>query len=82
MADEYEFTPAHPMRIAVFISGTGTNMVAIINAIQAGELDAEIELVVSSNEKAKGIAKAREEALGPMITKTRKPSIPLLSICF
>lgn len=55
------------MRIAVFISGTGTNMVAIINAIKAGELDAEIELVVSSNAKAKGIKRAQEEGLDTLV---------------
>ena len=41
------------MKIAVLISGTGTNMVAIINAINAGELDASIENVVSTNSHAK-----------------------------
>lgn len=51
------------MKIAVLISGTGTNMVAIINAINAGELDASIEYVVSSNSHAKGIAKAQEAGI-------------------
>lgn len=43
-----------PMKLAVFISGTGTNMVAIHNAIKDGALDATIELIVSSNDYAKG----------------------------
>ena len=51
------------MKIAVLISGTGTNMMAIINAINAGELDASIEYVVSSNSHAKGIAKAQEAGI-------------------
>lgn len=55
------------MKIAVFISGTGTNMVAIINAIEKGELDASIELVVSSNDHAKGIARAQEEGLETLV---------------
>ena len=67
MADRQAYTPASPMRIAVFISGTGTNMVAIINAIKAGELDARIELVVSSNTKAKGIKRAQEEGLDTLV---------------
>lgn len=58
---------AEKLKIAVFISGTGTNMVAIINAIAAGELDAEIELVVSSNTKAKGIAKAKDAGLETLV---------------
>lgn len=55
------------INIAVMISGTGTNMVAIINAIRAGELDAEIKLVVSSNGRAKGIQKARDEGLEVLV---------------
>lgn len=55
------------MKIAVLISGTGTNMVAIINAIIAGELDASIEYVVSSNSHAKGIAKAQEAGIDTVV---------------
>lgn len=60
-------TPEDPLRIAVFISGTGTNMVAIDNAIKVGDLDARIELVVSSNDHAKGIAYAEEEGLETLV---------------
>lgn len=67
MTESHDYKPASPLRIAVFISGTGTNMVAIINAIKAGELDAEIELVVSSNTKAKGIKRAQEEGLDTLV---------------
>lgn len=56
-----------PMRLAVFISGTGTNMVAIHNAIKNGELDATIELVVSSNDHAKGIQYAKDEGLDLLV---------------
>ena len=55
------------MKIAVLISGTGTNMMAIINAINAGELDASIEYVVSSNGHAKGIAKAQEAGIDTVV---------------
>lgn len=55
------------MKIAVFISGTGTNMVAIHNAIKEGALDATIELVVSSNDHAKGIDYARDEGLDVLV---------------
>lgn len=55
------------MKLAVFISGTGTNMVAIHNAIKEGELDATIELVVSSNDHAKGIEYARGEGLDVLV---------------
>lgn len=55
------------MKLAVFISGTGTNMVAIHNAIKAGELDAIIELIVSSNDHAKGIQYAQNEGLDLLV---------------
>lgn len=55
------------MKIAVLISGTGTNMVAIINAINNGELDASIEYVVSSNGHAKGIVKARAAGIDTVV---------------
>ena len=56
-----------PMKLAVFISGTGTNMVAIHNAIKASELDATIELIVSSNDHAKGIQYAQNEGLDLLV---------------
>lgn len=55
------------MNLAVFISGTGTNMVAIHKAIENGELDADIKLVVSSNDKAKGIEYARGEGFDVLV---------------
>lgn len=45
-------------RIAILISGTGSNMEAIIRATQAGSLNAEIAVVVSDNPDAPGLAKA------------------------
>ena len=56
-----------PKKLAVFISGTGTNMVAIHNAIKDGALDATIELIVSSNDYAKGIDYARNEGLDLLV---------------
>ncbi len=56
-----------PMKLAVFISGTGTNMVAIHNAIKDGALDATIELIISSNDYAKGIDYARNEGLDLLV---------------
>jgi len=38
--------------IAVFVSGRGTNLQSIIDAINSGKLDAEIKLVVSNRSKA------------------------------
>lgn len=45
---------------AIFISGSGTNLQAIIDAQRAGNLDANISLVVSSRPGAYGITRAQE----------------------
>ncbi|HEY2807612.1 MAG TPA: phosphoribosylglycinamide formyltransferase [Steroidobacteraceae bacterium] len=49
-----------PLRLAVLISGRGTNMTAIARACQAGAIDARVELVISDNAAAGGLASARE----------------------
>ena len=47
-----------PLKIGVLISGSGTNLQALIDAIKRGELDAEIVLVVSSRPSAAGLKRA------------------------
>ena len=46
------------MRIAVFLSGRGSNFLSIVNAIKNGKLNAEIVLVASNKAEAKGLEKA------------------------
>jgi formyltetrahydrofolate-dependent phosphoribosylglycinamide formyltransferase len=46
------------MRLIVLISGSGTNLQAIIDAIVGGHLDAEIALVVSNRKSAYGLQRA------------------------
>jgi phosphoribosylglycinamide formyltransferase 1 len=45
--------------LGVLISGTGTNLGAILDAIEAGTLNAEVRLVVSNNAGAGGLERAR-----------------------
>jgi phosphoribosylglycinamide formyltransferase-1 len=40
------------IKIAVLVSGRGTNLQAIINAIKKGRIDGEIKIVISDNPKA------------------------------
>lgn len=44
--------------LGVLVSGSGTNLQAILDAIAAGELDASVKLVVSSNPTAYGLERA------------------------
>jgi phosphoribosylglycinamide formyltransferase 1 len=46
--------------LAVLISGRGSNLQSIIDAIASGELDATIALVVSNRPEALGLKRARE----------------------
>ena len=50
------------LAIGVLLSGSGTNLQALIAAIEAGELDAQIKLVVASRPSAYGLKRA--EAAG------------------
>lgn len=47
-------------RIAVFASGSGTNFQAIIDAVQSGELQAEIAVLVCDKPSAFAIERARQ----------------------
>lgn len=48
------------LRLGVLISGGGTNLQAIIDASEIGELDAEVVVVISSHEEAYGLERARK----------------------
>jgi len=47
-------------KISIFISGSGTNLQVIIDAIKKGELNAEIVSVVSNNPDAYGLERAKK----------------------
>ena len=51
-----------PLDIGVLISGRGSNLQAILDAIAAGTLDARVRLVISNRPGAQGLARA--EAFG------------------
>jgi len=54
------------IRLGVLISGSGSNLQAIIDAIQAGTLDAKIVLVISSKSDAYGLIRAYEAGIPTM----------------
>jgi len=51
---------AEPLRIAVLASGRGTNLQAIIEAIEAGQLDCQLAVVVSDRADAQALERARK----------------------
>ncbi len=48
------------MRIGVLISGSGTNLQAIIDAAEQGYLDADVAVVISNKHDAYGLERARK----------------------
>jgi phosphoribosylglycinamide formyltransferase 1 len=54
-------------RVAILISGRGSNMTALIEAAKANDYPAEIVLVVSNRPEAAGLARAREAGVATAI---------------
>ena len=52
-----------PITLAILISGNGSNLQAIVDAIEAGQLNAEIKAVVSNNPEAFGLVRATRHNL-------------------
>ncbi len=66
------------MRLAIFISGSGSNMVAIAEAAQRGDLKAEIISVICDNPNAPGIEKAKNLGLDVWPVSWQKEQIEIL----
>lgn len=65
-------TARPPLKLGVLISGEGTNLQAIIDAIARDELRAEIRLVVSNKASARGLERARRHCLATAVIDHRK----------
>ena len=63
MSEEVFLSPKKKGRIAVFLSGRGSNFVAIHDAIVARKINAEIVLVFSNKKEAPGLQIAKERNL-------------------
>ncbi|MCH8858694.1 MAG: phosphoribosylglycinamide formyltransferase [Proteobacteria bacterium] len=51
------------LRVAVFVSGGGTNLQALIDAAEAGDLSIDIAAVISNKPNAKALERAREHGI-------------------
>lgn len=58
-------------RLGVLISGRGSNLQALIDAIQRGELEAEIAVVISNREDAAGLDRARRAGIEAVVVSHR-----------
>lgn len=67
-------------KLAVLISnaGTGTNLQAIIDAIESGKINAKIVVVVSDKEDAFGLTRANKHRIPTEINKNKESLLPLL----
>ena len=54
---------AKQVPIGVLVSGSGTNLQAIIDAVESGKLDAKIEVVLSNKAEAYGLVRARNHGI-------------------
>jgi phosphoribosylglycinamide formyltransferase 1 len=60
-------TMPSPLSLGVLISGNGTNLQAIIDAIERGELTAVIRVVISNRPDAYGLTRARHHGLPAVV---------------
>jgi phosphoribosylglycinamide formyltransferase-1 len=72
-------TRRNKLKLVVLISGGGSNLQAMIDRIEVGKLDAEIELVVSNNADAYGLVRAQKHGISTAVVDYRnygKKSLP------
>ncbi len=62
--------------IAVFVSGRGTNLQSIIDAIESGKLDAEIKLVVSNRSKAYALKRCEKHGIPYEVIPSKRFKTP------
>ncbi len=58
-------------RLAVLLSGRGSNLVAIADACARGEVPAEIALVISNKPEAAGLERARERGIPTRVVPSK-----------
>ncbi len=58
--------------IVILISGSGTNLQAIIDAVKAEQIDASISAVISNRADAKGLERARQQHINAVVIDQNK----------
>ena len=72
MTDETYRSPRKTGRIAVLLSGRGSNFRALLAAVREGRIDAGIALVLSNKAEAPGLASAREAGLDTLFLDPKR----------
>jgi phosphoribosylglycinamide formyltransferase-1 len=67
-----DFAAERRARIGILISGRGSNMVALADAVEAGRIPhAEIAIVISDKPNAAGLVKAKEREIETLVIERR-----------
>jgi phosphoribosylglycinamide formyltransferase 1 len=61
-----------PVRLAVLISGGGTNLQAVLDACESGRLPAKVVVVVSNKASAAGLARAEKAGVTAVVKQKRE----------
>ena len=59
------------LELGVLVSGTGTNLQAILDAVAEGRLDARVRVVISNKAGAKGLDRARAHGVPAVVVSHR-----------
>ncbi len=62
---------SEPLKLVILISGNGSNLQSIIDAIETGKVNAEIKAVISSNSEAYGLERATQHGLSTRVIDHR-----------
>lgn len=57
----------HKVRIGVLVSGGGTNLQTLIDAIEQGDINGEIAVVISDREEAYALERAKKHGIKPAL---------------
>jgi phosphoribosylglycinamide formyltransferase-1 len=58
-------------RVAILISGRGSNMTALVEAAKAEDFPAEIVVVISNKDAAEGLARARAAGISTLVIESK-----------
>lgn len=64
--------------IAVLVSGGGTNLQSIIDAVEAGRINGQIKLVISNKEGAYGLERAKNQNIRAVFEKDEQAIIDIM----